>query len=70
MNIRETAQAVPPVGVGGLTLWGYGLSEWVLVLTAIYTLFLIIDKLPAVATRVSNLIDWIKDHGKERGNRE
>lgn len=47
--VTEAVKAAPPITVGGLTLWGVGLSEWVLILTAIYTIlqiyFLLRDKL-------------------------
>ena len=47
--VSEAVKAAPPLTVGGLTLWGVSLSEWVLILTAIYTLlqiyFLLRDKL-------------------------
>ena len=47
--VTEAVKAAPPLTVGGLTLWGVGLSEWVLILTAIYTVlqiyFLLRDKL-------------------------
>ena len=36
--VTEAVKAAPPLTVGGLTMWGVGLSEWVLVLTAIYTI--------------------------------
>lgn len=46
--LHEAAKAAPAVTVGGLTLFGVGLSDWVLLLTLIYTLlqigFLIRDK--------------------------
>lgn len=47
-HIKDTVMAAPPVSVGALTMWGVPLSEWILLLTAVYTVFLIIDKLPAV----------------------
>lgn len=44
----ETLKATPPITVGGLTLFGVGLSDWVLLLTAVYTIlqigFLVRDK--------------------------
>lgn len=47
--VTEAVKAVPPITVGGLTMWGVSLSEWVLILTAIYTVlqiyFLLRDKL-------------------------
>jgi hypothetical protein len=45
----EAAKATPPVTVAGLSLWGVTLHEWVLILTAVYTVlqigFLLRDKL-------------------------
>ena len=35
--VTEALKAAPPITVGGLTMWGVSLSEWVLILTAIYT---------------------------------
>lgn len=47
--VTEAVKAAPPITVGGLTMWGVSLSEWVLILTAIYTAlqiyFLLRDKL-------------------------
>ena len=47
--VTEAIKAAPPITVGGLTIWGVSLSEWVLILTAIYTVlqiyFLLRDKL-------------------------
>lgn len=44
----EMAKASPPVGVGALTIFGIPLSDWVLLLTAAYTIlamfFLLRDK--------------------------
>lgn len=44
----EAAKAAPAVAVGGLTLFGGGLSDWVMILTIVYTLaqlsFLLRDK--------------------------
>jgi len=45
---NEAAKAAPAVTVGGLTLFGVGLSDWVLLATLIYTVlqvfFLLRDK--------------------------
>ena len=44
----ELTKSIPTVTVGGLTLFGVGLADWVLILTIIYTLlqlfFLLRDK--------------------------
>jgi hypothetical protein len=44
----EAAKAAPTVTVGGLTLYGVGLSDYVLIVTLIYTVlqiyFLVRDK--------------------------
>lgn len=46
--ITEGLKAAPAVTVGGLTLFGVGLSDWVLLATLLYTVmqmyFLIRDK--------------------------
>lgn len=56
----EAAKAAPAISVGGLTLFGYPLNEVVLVLTMIYTLFLLIEKLPAVLARFRQLWDFLR----------
>lgn len=46
--VTEAAKASPAITVGGLTLFGVGLSDWVLIATLIYTglqvYFLLRDK--------------------------
>jgi hypothetical protein len=46
--VTEATKAAPALTVGGLTLFGVGLSDWVLLATLIYTLlqvgFLLRDK--------------------------
>jgi hypothetical protein len=39
-------RSTPPVAVSGLTLAGVGLQDWVFILTAIYTVLLIVGVLP------------------------
>ncbi len=58
----ETLAATPPVATGGLILLGVSLANWVMVLTAIYTLFLIIDKLPTVMERIKQFYRWVKEY--------
>lgn len=41
---KDLIQASPPVGVVSLNVMGVHLNDIVLVLTAIYTVFLIVDK--------------------------
>lgn len=57
MTKNEFIQAGPPLSVTGLTLWGLPLNEWVYVLTALYTLFLICDKLITLVRRFINKED-------------
>ena len=56
----DAIMATPPVGVGVLSLAGIPLAQWVVILTAIYTIFLIIDKLPIVIKRVQQLVAWLR----------
>lgn len=37
--VTEGLKAVPTVTVGGLTLFGVVLSDWVMIITIVYTLF-------------------------------
>lgn len=60
-HIAEAAKAAPPVAVTGLTLFGIPLQEWILMGTGLYTLFLIIDKLPVVIDRFTAFGRWIKE---------
>lgn len=45
----ELVKSAPPIAVGGLTLFGVGLSDWVLLMTLVYTVLqvyiLVRDKL-------------------------
>lgn len=43
-HVDEVLKVLPPVGVGGLTLLSIQLSDWVLILTIVYTCILIVDK--------------------------
>lgn len=53
----EAAKISPPASVGSLSLLGVGLDQWVVVLTLIYTLILIVDKLfPAALPAVRKFI--------------
>lgn len=63
---NEVLAAAPPLSVGTLTLLGVSLDQWVLVLTLIYTIFLIIDKAPAVLQRLRRL--WELLRGKNGSN--
>jgi cytochrome c-type biogenesis protein CcmH/NrfF len=65
-TINEVVRAAPPVGVGGLTLWGWPINEVLIVITIIYTLFLIIDKFPTVVRRVKQLVDLVKGKKHEQ----
>lgn len=60
-TIHEALRAAPPVGVGGLTIWGIQLSDGVLILTAIYTVFLLIEKAPIVIERFRSLWRKLKE---------
>lgn len=61
---KEALTMAPPLGVTGFTLWGHPLAEWVYILTALYTIFLIVDKLPTVVERVRSFVGWIKRKGR------
>lgn len=62
MKLRDV-EAVPPVGVGGLTLFGVSLPDIVMVATLIYTVIIIVEHLPKAIDNVIRL--WRKYVGKE-----
>lgn len=53
----EVLKIAPPVGVGGLSLLSIPLSDWVLILTMVYTILLIIDKM--FPGRIHKLVEGI-----------
>ncbi len=42
-TIEESLKLGPPITVGTISLFGISLEQWILILTAIYTLLLIIS---------------------------
>lgn len=44
-HMVNAVKDVPPVAVGSLTLFGVQLSDWVLILTAVYTIIRIASEL-------------------------
>lgn len=60
-HLTDALQAVPPTGVVGVTLLGYGLQDWVYGLTALYTVILIMGKLPAAVRAVRGMLGKGKD---------
>ena len=59
-SIPETIRAVPPVGLGGMSAFGIPLPEWLTILGLIYTVFIIIEKLPVVIARLKRFYGWVK----------
>lgn len=51
--VADVGGAVPPVAVGSFVLLGFPLQEWVLALTAVYTVILIIKNISAAGAVVS-----------------
>jgi len=56
----EILKSVPTVGVGTLTFWGVGLSDWVLFATLAWTIVLILDKLPSLFSKLASFMEWLK----------
>lgn len=57
----EAVKAAPPLGVAGLTIFGVSVADWAMLLTILYTLFLLIDKLPIVLERLRQFRRWLKE---------
>lgn len=61
-QLADLAKAAPPLTVTGMSVLGYTISEWVLLLTAIYTLLqivLVVRRL--IASRRSSDTTCVKD---------
>jgi hypothetical protein len=54
---KDLLQTTPPLTISGMVFWGIPLNDWVLMLTALYTIFLIIEKWPVVKQRIQS---WFK----------
>ena len=37
-TLAEAAKAAPAIAVSGMSLWGYPLSDWLIIITIVYTL--------------------------------
>jgi hypothetical protein len=53
--------AAPPLGVTTLTIAGIALSQWVLVLTAVYTVVLIVKNIPGAVIAIKRGYLWLKE---------
>lgn len=54
--------ATPPGAVGAAVVFlGMSLSTWVALLTILYTVILIVVKMPAMVQAVRKLIRWVKN---------
>jgi len=60
-TLVEAAKAAPPLGVAGFTMFGLPVSDVVLLLTGLYTCFLLIEKFPTIIQRFTSLAAWLKE---------
>lgn len=56
----DLPQVAPPVFISGLTVAGVGLDEFVLILTAIYTLLMIVKNVKPAYVAFKNLVRKLK----------
>ena len=59
-TVSEAIKAAPPVGVTGMSFWGIPLPDVLTILTIVYTIFLIVDKSPAVWRRACAIYRWVR----------
>lgn len=53
----DAAKISPPAGVSGMVVWGIPLNDWAVILTIVYTLLLIFDKLwPGVLAKAGRCL--------------
>jgi hypothetical protein len=67
VTLNDIAKAAPPMGVAGMKLFGVLLSDWIIILTVIYTLFLIIDKADAVCVKIAAWLRRLRKWHDEKG---
>lgn len=63
MNIQtltETVKAAPAVTLGVTMVWGIPLSEWAQIAAILWTIFLIIEKVPVVWGRLVSLYNTLR----------
>lgn len=66
-TLQEVARVAPPAGMAGWTLWGHTPNEWLVLLTIVYTVFLLVDKFPTVCRRLMSAVEWVKEkYGKSK----
>ena len=58
-HTTDAILATPPVSAGAAVLMGMSLNTWIAVFTIIYTLIMIVAKLPAMVHAVKTLLRWI-----------
>lgn len=59
-RVPEAAKVSAAVGPAALTLMGMPLEQWILILSAIVSILVIIEKLPKVIHSIKNIVDWIR----------
>lgn len=59
-RIPETAKVSTAVGPAALTLIGMPLDQWILILSAVVSILVIIEKLPKVIHSIKNIKEWIQ----------
>lgn len=64
MNIPETAKAAPPVAVSVAGYLNVTMSDIVLIVTLIYTVILILTKLPKALQSLQVIWSWLRGKGK------
>jgi hypothetical protein len=58
-HITDAVLATPPAGAAAAVFMGMSLSTWVATLTILYTVIMIVVKLPSMIQAVQTLRRWI-----------
>jgi hypothetical protein len=67
-TVTDTVKAAPPITVGMSSYWGWHPSELAQILAIIWTVFLIIEKLPVVIDRLQSFAKWVLNIFKKDNN--
>ncbi len=58
-QVPESAKLSTALGPAAFSLMGMPLEQWVYVLSAVVSLFIIIEKLPKVVHSIKSMKDWL-----------
>lgn len=66
-RIPEAAKVGTALGPAALTLMGIPLDQWLLILSAVVSLLIIVEKLPKAIHAIKNIVEWVRGKRDDPG---